>query len=280
MPIYLPVNPEMDDKKRIRALASMPMFGDAAMPYPESAPTVTDATGTTPITNYYQTTIQAAGSLGVGDMFKIGAEGYYEAMIMDTTVGVTKFRTGQIPSSVKILGTTWGLSVRVAMKIRTLKTTANANLSFLAAQVEFGAAEIQYSVQAIGIDREVFAAALRGVPLFGKLDYTAYARLSSALDELKVMLAKRITSQPLLPIGVFVRDDPFDKDIIAEGRSVRWTMVKLANKIKFSDAVATAPAWLNQTTVERVYRELNGQELSMPVEDKAANHARDWLRAG
>lgn len=278
MPIYLPVDPSLDGARRLRVL--VPLFGDAATPYPAEAPPVGATTGLSPVTKYYQTTAQAAVNLGLGDMFKLGAEGFQDAVIMDTLVGIPRFRTGVITPDIKVLGTFWGFSVRVAMKIRTLQVTAEVDLSMLAASVEVGAAEIQYAVSAIGVDRDIFAAALRSVPLFGKLDYATYARLQAALDDLGLALAGRLDSAPLLPIAVYVRDDPFDRDVLAEGRSVRWAMVKLANRITWGGAVATAPAWLDRRVAEQAYRQLVGEHLGVGVPEAAASAAREWLKVG
>lgn len=278
MPIYMPVDPTLDQGK-IRVL--VPLFGEAgSKPYPEQAPAVDGTTGISPDPRYYQTTARVAASLGLGDVFRVDAEGFDEVMVMDTIVGIPRYRAGVIPPEVKVLGTYWGFSVRVAMRIRTSSATANADLGLLAAAVEVGAAEIQYSVSAVGIDRAIFAAALASVPLFGTLNYTAYARLSASIDALMQALAARLTSQPLLPIGVFLRDDPFDTDVVSEGRSVRWAMTRIANGIKGDVALDRAPAWLDEGIAREVYGELVGADLTLDVGPDAADAARDWLKVG
>lgn len=276
MPIYLPVDPSRDEEKRLRVL--YPLFKDAARPYPDDPPAVTAGTGLAPETKYYQTTARAALNLGLGDLFKFGADGFYDALIMDTVVGIPKYRTGVIPPEIKVLGTYWGFSVRVVMKFRSLQLKGDLNLSMLAAAVELNSAEIQYAVTAVGVDRQIFATALRSVPLFGKLDYATYARLQAGLDELGQALAGRVSSQPLLPIGVFVRDDPFDRDVLSDGRSVRWPMIQIANRIRWSEAVAKAPSWVDRDILTRVYGELVGKNLEVPVAEATANTAREWLR--
>lgn len=269
MPIYIPVDPALDEEKRLRAL--VPLFQDAARPYPDDPPEVTAEVGHEPVIRYYNTTVQAAVQLGLGDMFKFGADGFCDVTIMDTTIAIPKFRSGVVPSEVKIVGTLWGYTIRVAMKIRSLHVSAGATLGLLAASVELGAAEIQYSVTGLGIDRKLFSAALRKVPLFGKLDYTAYARLQSALVDLSDALGEQLGTRPLLPIGVFVRNNPFEFDAVTEARSVRWAAVQYANRHSWEVAILSAPPWLDHDIAARAYRDWTGKDPGV---------ARDWLKAG
>ena len=275
MEIWVPTEPDLDDRGRIRSL--IPLLGDAATAFPQSAPTFTPTLGVDFDVKYYETTLQGAATLGLGGLFKVSADGFYQVVIMDTVVGIPTRREGLITPDIKIIGTYWGFSVRVAMRVRMLSASADVNVSYLAAAAEVGEAEIQYSVSAVGIDRKIFAKALRGVPLFGKLDYAAFARLQASLDELKLAMAERLTSHPLVPLGVWLREKPFQRDIFAEGRSVRWAMVKLANRMPLKAVLERAPAWVDKECLRRVYHELLGDLTDSEVTPEAIEQARQWL---
>ncbi|WP_338869428.1 hypothetical protein [Myxococcus stipitatus] len=273
----MPIDPGLDENGNIRVL--VPIFGaEASVPYPQLAPVFDPAMGIEVLSSYYESTLQAAASIGMGGLFQMKAEGFYKAVVMDFRAGFPKFRTGA-PGTTKILGTFWGVTVRVAMRVRTIAASARMDLASLAASVETGAAEVQYSVSAVGVDRRIFAAALRGVPLFGKLDYTGFARLSAALVALKAPLTDRLSTHPLLPISVWV-ENPFDANIISEGRSVRWAMSKISSRVKYETALAQAPSWANLMIARRAYQDILGNAFTIDVPEHAAKRARDWLKVG
>jgi hypothetical protein len=276
--LYLPVDPSRDPEGRIRVLTRL-LGEDASKPYPVSAPTIDANTGLNPVVKYYQTTQEAAAQLGAGDLFKVSASGFYQAAILDVVVGVPKYRVGTIGPNDKIVGTFWGFSVRLSMRIRTLDVKIGADLGYVAAAVQSGAADVQYSVAGIGIDRKIFAAALRGIPLFGKMDYTAFAKFKGALDDLTTAMAARVTTSPLLPLGVFVMNDPFNGDIVAQARDVRWAMAKIANGFKRTEALASAPEWLRKENAGTTYDGVLGKAQDAPSEH-ATTTARDWLSVG
>lgn len=275
MPIYVPVAPELDAQGRLRVL--VPLLGDCAKTFPEKPPVVDSTTGLDLTAKWYQTTMQAAAKLGLGGAFSVAAEGYCQVMVMDAVVGINRHRVGRIPEGIKILGTFWGFTLRVVMRVRSLKAETRLDLGYIAAAVEVGAAEVQYSVVAHGIDRKLFATALKEVPMFGRFDYTVFSRLSTALDQLKAELADRVTRAPLLPIGVYLDNDPFDADIRSAARSVRWTMKQIAAGICGSVALAGAPGWVSYSIAEQVYHELGQFDLDDDISDQAADKARTWL---
>jgi hypothetical protein len=276
MPVWLPIDPGLDENKCLRVL--VPLFGrEESKPYPESAPTFESSTGIEIGASYYESALQAAASLGMGELFQMEAEGFVKAITMDFRVGIPRYRTGA-PGTTKIIGTFWGFTIRIAMRARMFSASAKMDLSYLAASVEAGAAEIQYSVSAIGIDRTTFAAALRGVPLFGEFDYSTFARLNAALEDLKESLAARLSTHPLLPISVWV-ENPFG-DPISEARSVRWAINKIFRGIKLDAALAEAPRWANQRIVRKVYQEFLDSNINTDIPQHVADRARDWLALG
>ena len=64
MEIWVPTEPDLDDRGRIRSL--IPLLGDAATAFPQSAPTFTPTLGVDFDVKYYETTLQGAATLGQG----------------------------------------------------------------------------------------------------------------------------------------------------------------------------------------------------------------------
>lgn len=269
MAMWISVDPTLTEDGYIRSL--YPRLKEEARPYPEAPQIVNQDTGAQIVDSFYETTSEFAVSLGYGGMFQSSVDGFYRSFIMETSVSVPKMRPVAEPGLVR--GTRWGFSVRVAMRIRTLQAKMQLDLSMVAAAVEVGAAEIAYSITALGIDRKTCGVALAGIPLFGKLDYNTYSKMRDGIGTLREAMGQRLINSPLLPISVFLARNPYQLDIFGEARSVRWAIVKIANQIEFPVAITQAPDWVDRKIAQDVYAQLT---KNRPITREVADLASKW----
>jgi hypothetical protein len=270
----IPIDPSLDDNGRFRALAGF-LEGDNAKPVPLSVKTPFSPEMSSEL---YDRSFSADASLAAGGIFSAQGQAAGQTLIWDMRLGNTALiPAGPLKDDNRVLATFWGVALRVALLLQTQDASASVSIEAVTAQVQLGRAQAQYQVTGLGFDNDMLAPLLRGMPLFGALDFQAYAKLIGAFRDLsdKVFNGKSQTLQAL-PIAVALLDELPTPAMLASARSYRYAMLKIAGGLMLKDARARAGTEVDQAVVLRVYQSTLGGDGSGPVSAAQAAAARAW----
>ncbi|MBL9100628.1 MAG: hypothetical protein JNL82_06710 [Myxococcales bacterium] len=252
-PNYMPIASELDGEGHLEVLRSL--YGKVdARPIPRPQ-TTADASISY---NYYSMSLAMAARVGVGKYVDLDVNGSSRVDCFDFAVGVLASFTGDsLPDDKIVRQTFWGSTVRVVLRIHALDSHVKLDIPAgpvsYAAAVELGRARVEYQVEGVATAPSVFAAVLRSLPLGGRFDVAAHARLSNALHTvLKTMLKAVQSGEGLAPIGVTLQSRPHEP-FLAEARTLRWASGQMAAGQSLAQARLRRPAWADEALVTQFY---------------------------
>jgi len=269
---FIPVDPALTDDGNFRSLA--PFFPEKKCA-PVPLGTVDNPTYAANI-NFFSCSASVAAKLGVSDLFSVSGGYMDRAAVADVTLGIPRYIVGNIPADQRVSATFWGVGLRIAMRIRTANAQASASFAVLSASVQLKRAQVQYQVSGLGLPVKLFVTALRGLPVFGSLDYESYAALGRIKNEFASTIKQSLKPDDLLPMGVLTTEDIISDDLMKESHSVRYAMLRIANRIPLAEAEASATSAIDSSVLRDVYAKTLPTGQSTPS-DVASRRAKDWL---
>jgi len=268
---FTPIDPTLLKTGALAAL--QPFFGDA-----HATPTPKPTTGAPTLRLVsFSGSLSVAGSLAVSDIFKIGGNYDDRVFIQDTSYGWPALAINP-PADAPILGTFWGSSLRVSVRVSGLDVTAGTSLFAIAAAVQLQRARAQYEICGLGVGLELLADALSSLPAIGSLDFTAFAQI----DRFSKLLANTFNTAPgqliPLPIAVKLRSGLPPSDVITDAKSIRQAMIGLANGMTLSARLASLRAGCLPQVVNDTYKANKVTDPGAPVPADVRAAAAAWVQ--
>jgi hypothetical protein len=267
----VPIEPAQDNDGRLIRLIDL-LGKDDAFPYP---PRLEERDRRAPYGSiaFKRISTRFAAKLGVTGAFDFNGEWFADSAVWEIRYGTTKHNSD---GDAKVLATFWGSALRLLLRVRALDAKATGSFANLAAAVETKAAQVEYEATLVGsATPRLFAAALRGLPLFGSLDMAAYESLMGGVSRISGMLADRLTeSKDFRPIAVELNYKAPDS-AQDEALATRFSMLRIARGLSQQQAQQINRGRFDVDIIRETYRRVLGTAEVISDEHKAL--ARDWL---
>lgn len=274
-PNYMPILSELDSEGHLEVLRAIYGKDADARPIPLQQPNANAAISY----NLNSMSLAMAAKLGVGKYLDSDVNASSRVDCFDFAVGILQSFTGDsMPTNKVIRQTFWGSTIRVLLRIHALDSHVKLDIPAgpvsYAAAVELGRARVEYQVEGLSTSPKVFAAVLRSLPLGGRFDVAAHARLSSALRSvLHEMLATVQAGEGLAPIGVTLQArarEPF----IDDARTLRWASGQMAASQSLARARLHRPAWVDEAMLTQFYQNRLEGDGEGPIRPADASWAK------
>lgn len=271
--MWLPINPTRTSKGAWVSLAKV-VGDDKAKPIPLDA-------GDDPLTSSFtlvdsEIALSVAGKLAVGSIFG-GTAGYDEhAFYLDGAAYTEKY--AEPAGGQGVLGTRWGVGLRVLLRVKKIKADVNLNFGMVGAAVQLGYASAQYEIQGIGIGIDGLQIVLGA--LGGRGDFTSEtyykindAVLSKLADYIKANAAK-LKPQPFAVQLI----QPIDIDPMVVARPIVFAMRRIREGSSLNDALGRASGKYEETEIKAVYGKISpGSGPDDKPSKDSRNQADNWL---
>lgn len=274
-PNYMPIVSDLDAEGHLEVLRAL--YGKTADTRPVPRQQSTAKAGIS--YNLYSMSLSMASTLGIGEYYDLDVNASSRVDCFDFAVGVLEsFSGATMPSGQVVRQTFWGSTVRVLLRIHALDSKMKLDIPAgpvsYAAAVELGRARVEYQIEGLSASPKVFAAVLRSLPLGGRFDVAAHARLSNALrDVLKMMLASVQAGEGLAPIGVTLQSRPHEP-FLDEARALRWASGQMAASQSLTQARLHRPTWVDEPLLTQFYRTRLAGDGEGPIQPADASWAK------
>jgi len=266
---WLPINPAQTSSGALVSLAKL--FGeDKAKPVP--LPPNTPMTLFTLMATEIDLTL--AAKLGIGNIFT-GSLNYGDrAFYLDAMQFAEAY--ADIPGN-PVVGTRWGVGVRVLLHVSDIKTDLSLNIGMVGAAVQLGYARALYEIDGIGIPDglPIVLGELHG---FGDFTAETWFKINDiVLPKLAEYMKQNVAN--LKPVSYEVQViQPIDIDPLLAGRSIVFAMRRMRDGCTLTEALAHAAGKYDDKEIEIVYAKLapDTPPNSHPPES-SKDKAREWL---
>ena len=219
--------------------------------------------------------ISAAATLGVGSIFRGALSGNERAFFFDAMAYADRYEEQRLPDQ-KVIGTRWGVGIRVLLRVALLEANATVNFGLVGAAVELGRARARYEIIGIGIGIDGLVAVLEELPSIGDFKYETYLKLNGNVVK---KLAKLISTKKdeLVPEPVAVAlTRPIDP--ISHARSIYYAVAAIGDRRPLNDALHGRPVTLDADAIRNVYAYFGVPDGSAKPSEDAERQADKWLR--
>lgn len=268
----LPVNPLRTTSGALVSLLDALGSAAAATPVPL-------ADSADPFANFQivsdSLSLSAAATLGVGTIFKGQLSASEQAFYFDAMTYTDAFVDQGTNTDNQIVGTRWGVGLRILLRVERLDASASLNFGLVGAAVELGQARARYEILGPGLGR-AFSDVLDDLPGIGSFDYATYLKLNGPIQK-KVAAFIRNNRDQLVPqpVGVSLARS---LDPVVSARGVYFAMNGLAGRLSLADTLRSLEPGVDRGTLERAYAAIAGP---IPRDERpsrqAQDSARDWL---
>jgi hypothetical protein len=267
----LPVDGTLTPSGAIASLARL-------MPEPDAHP-IPLAANEDPFANFEvalrQVSVSVAAKLNIASIFNTSGSGSRQGFYFDAIAFRDKMRLEATPSR-NLIGTRYGVGLRVSLLARDAKVSLGGGFGVLAAAVECNAASVEYQIRGFGLGLDGFAIVLSNMSATGTLDYKTYLDIQNkivpALSEW--ILKNKVSLTPEI-IAVALRRPP---ELIQDSQSVYYAMTRIKERVSLNDAIRRAPPSIDPDILTSTYALVIGQVSSTTAptaEDRS--QASSWL---
>lgn len=271
--MWLPINPTRTSKGAWVSLAKV--FGENnARPVPLDP-------ADNPLTSSFtlvdsEISLSVAGKLAVGSIFG-GTLGYDEhAFYLDAAAYTEKYAEPAGPQG--ILGTRWGVGLRVLLRVKKVKTDLSLAFGMVGAAVQLGYASAQYEIQGIGIGIDGLQIVLGELGGRGDFNSETYYKINDAvLSKLANYIKTNAANLKPQPFAVQLIQ-PIDLDPIVAARPIVFAMRRVREGSSLNDALSRAAGKYDEAEIKTVYAKLNpGAGPDDKPSKDSRSQADNWL---
>jgi len=266
---WLPINPARTKNGAWVSLAKV--FGeDKAMPLPmdPAAPLSSFSIIATEVD------VSVASKLSLGAIFS-GTLNYGDrAFYMDATAFTEKYVDGPGP----VVGTRWGVGLRVLLHVSDIKAGLNLNFGIVGAAVQLGYAKALYEIDGMGI-LDGLSVVLGDLHGFGDFSAETFFRINdSVIPKLADYMQKN--AGKLVPVPFQVQlIEPIDIDPILGAKSIIFAMRRLRDGCSLNEALSKAAGRYDEQEIRVVYAKLAPQQgPNEHPSDIIRDAASEWLK--
>jgi hypothetical protein len=218
--------------------------------------------------------ISVAAKLSLGSIFS-GSINYGDrAFYLDAVQYIEQYSEN---SGNPVVGTRWGVGLRVLLHVTNIKVNVNLNFSIVGSAVDLGYARAEYEIDGFGLEGglQVVLGQLSG---FGNLSAETYFRIN---NQVIPKLGQYMIDNPskLKPVPFQVQlIQPVAIDKLLSARSIVFGMRRLRDGRSFNEAIAEAGGKYDKDEIKAVYMKLAPNTGANEKPPQSARDAADeWL---
>lgn len=267
---WIPVNPARLKSGAWVSLAKI-LGEDKAHPVPLKDPTSPMSSFTVTAT---EMDISVAAKLALGNIFSGSIKFGDRAFYLDAVQYVEEY--SETPGN-PVVGTRWGVGLRVLLHVTDIKVNLNFNFSIVGSAVDLGFAKAEYEIDGFGLEGglQVVLGQLSG---FGSLSAETYYKIN---NQVIPKLGQYMIDNPskLKPVPFQVQlIQPMVIDNLLSARSIVYGMRRLRDGRTFNEAVAQAGEKYDKDEIRAVYLKLAPNTGPNEKPQQSAREAADeWL---
>ena len=219
--------------------------------------------------------VSMAASLNIGSIFSGSASANEKGFFFDAMTFTDRYMDQPVAGG--IVGTRWGIGLRVLLRVRNLAANASLNFGMVGAAVELNMAQARYEILGLGIGIDGLILVLEELPALGDFKYETYLMLNgSVVKKLAAYIKDNKSALQPQPVAVAVAR-PLDPSLRA--RAIYYAVRSIASGQPLGRALDKAPIVLDHETIRRIYIDRTGSDdlEAAPVPD-AKREAETWLR--